>query len=105
MGTGGMRAGAGRPGWKRKAEQSLAFDVRQVARKGMLRPGAFAWHWTSNYGEKVGGVGVRVVDDAQRMILTDLGCTYAQGFYLHRPMAASAISQLLDARPQLQATS
>ena len=70
MSTGGMRAGAGRPGWKRKAEQSLAFDVRQVARKGLLRPGAFAWQWTSNYGEKVGSVGVRVVDDAQRMILT-----------------------------------
>lgn len=70
MGTGGMRDGAGRPGWKRKAEQSMAFDVRQVARKGLLRPCAFAWHWTSNYGEKVGSVGVRIADDVQRMILT-----------------------------------
>jgi hypothetical protein len=77
MGTGGMRTGAGRPGWKRKAEQSLAFDVRQVARKGMLRPGAFAWHWTSNYGEKVGSVGVRVTDDAQRMIrINRTPCNY-----------------------------
>lgn len=70
MGTGGMRFGAGRPGWKRKAEQSMAFDVRQVARKGLLRPGAFSWHWTSNYGDKVGSVGVRVADDGRRLTLS-----------------------------------
>ena len=68
MGTGGMRIGAGRPGWKRKAEQSMAFDVRQIARKGLLKPGAFSWHWTSNYGERVGSVGVRVTDE--RVILS-----------------------------------
>lgn len=70
MGAGGMRFGAGRPGWKRKAEQSMAFDVRQVARKGLLRPGAFSWHWTSNYGERVGSVGVRVAGDAERVTLS-----------------------------------
>lgn len=70
MGAGGMRCGAGRPGWKRKAEQSMSFDVRQIARKGLLRPGAFSWHWTSNYGERVGSVGVRVASDPERVILT-----------------------------------
>lgn len=70
MGTGGMRWGAGRPGWKRKAEQSLAFDLRKVARNGLLKPGAFAWQWTSNYGEKMGSIGVRVYDDAQHLTLT-----------------------------------
>lgn len=70
MGAGGSRWGAGRPGWKRKAEQSLAFDVRKVARNGLLKPGAFAWQWTSNYGEKMGSIGVRVFDDAQRLTLT-----------------------------------
>lgn len=69
MGTGGMRFGAGRPGWKRKAEQSMAFDVRQIARKGLLKPGVFSWHWTSNYGERVGSVGVRVADDGRRVTL------------------------------------
>lgn len=69
MGTGGMRWGAGRPGWKRKAEQSMAFDVRQIARRGLLRPGAFSWHWSRD-GEQVGSVGVRVAGDAQRVILT-----------------------------------
>lgn len=70
MGTGGMRFGAGRPAWKRKAEQSMAFDVRQVAKKGLLRPGAFSWHWSSNYGERVGSVGVRVADDTRQLTLT-----------------------------------
>lgn len=70
MGAGESRWGAGRPGSKRKAEQSLAFDVRKVARNGLLKPGAFAWQWTSNYGEKMGSIGVRVFDDAQRLTLT-----------------------------------
>lgn len=70
MGAGGMRYGAGRPGWKRKAEQSLALDVRQIARKGLLRTGAFSWHWSNNYGEKVGSVGVRVARDPERVTLT-----------------------------------
>ena len=70
MGTGGSRWGAGRPGWKRKAEQSLALDVRQLARQGLLKPSAFSWHWTSNQGEKMGSIGVRIVADPQRMILT-----------------------------------
>ena len=70
MGTGGMRYGAGRPGWKRKAEQSMAFDVRQIAKKGLLRPGAFSWHWSNNYGEHVGSVGVRVAGDPERVTLS-----------------------------------
>lgn len=68
MGAGGMRLGAGRPGWKRKAEQSLAFDVRQIAKRGLLKPGAFSWHWSSN-GENVGSVGVRVTDGPERVSL------------------------------------
>lgn len=69
MGTGGMRFGAGRPGWKRKAEQSLALDVRQIARKGLLRPGAFSWHWSRN-GERVGSVGACVGGDTDRVTLS-----------------------------------
>lgn len=64
-----MRWGAGRPGWKRKAEQSMAFDVRQIAKRGLLKPGAFSWHWSSN-GENVGSVGVRVTGDPERVSLT-----------------------------------
>ncbi len=71
MGTGGSRYGAGRPGWKRKAEASLAFDVRHIARKRLLNPGAwFSWSWTNNHGENAGSIRVRVADDPERVILS-----------------------------------
>lgn len=70
MGTGGMRYGAGRPGWKRKAEQSLAFDVRKVAARGLLKPGVFSWYWSNNYGDIVGSVRVRVSENTERMTLS-----------------------------------
>ena len=47
MGTGGSRYGAGRPGWKRKAERSQGFDVRQVAAKGLFKWGRFRGHGLS----------------------------------------------------------
>src|SRR3569623_1860609 len=49
---GGSRYGAGRPGWRRKCEQSQALDIRQLHRRKLLYPGAwFSWKWTNNYGE------------------------------------------------------
>jgi hypothetical protein len=72
MGKGGSRYGAGRPGWKRKAEASLALDIRQLARKGRLTPGSwFSWSWTyTNTGENAGSAGVRVTDNPERVILS-----------------------------------
>ena len=72
MAKGGMRYGAGRPGWKRKAEASTAFDIRHIARKGYLRGNAwFTWVWTNSYsGEVVGRVSVRVSDDPERVVLS-----------------------------------
>lgn len=50
MGSGGSRFGAGRPGWRPKIEQCLRLDVRQLARKGLLRPGNWsAWRWWNSY--------------------------------------------------------
>ena len=70
MGSGGWRFGAGRPGWKRKAGSSLAFDIRKVARRGLLVPGtAFTWHWTNGDGKRVGNIGVRVTGDPERLTL------------------------------------
>lgn len=70
MAKGGSRYGAGRPGWKRKAEASLALDIRHIARKGLFRPGAFSWTWTNTHtGEHTNSVGVRVPDDKSRVIL------------------------------------
>jgi hypothetical protein len=39
MGTGGSRYGAGRPGYKGKAEACMRLDVRMWARRGTLTPG------------------------------------------------------------------
>ena len=60
MGTGGMRYGAGRPGYRAKAEQLHRVDVREWARRGYLRGAcSFSWNWTRD-GESTGSIGVHV---------------------------------------------
>lgn len=60
MGTGGARSGAGRPGYRVKAEQLHRLDVREWARRGHLRGGcSFSWGWTRG-GESTGSIGVHV---------------------------------------------
>lgn len=67
MGTGGSRYGAGRPGWRRKCERSMPFDIRELARRDLLTPGQYyCWHWSSGT-DHVGSVNVRVESD--RVIL------------------------------------
>lgn len=68
MGTGGMRFGAGRPGYRAKAEQLQRVDVRLWHRGGYLRSGrSFSWSWHRG-GEPTGSIGVRV-HDAQSLTL------------------------------------
>ena len=70
MGSGGWRFGAGRPGWKRKAESSLAFDIRKVARRNLLVPGkAFTWKWTNGDGEEIGSIAVVVTGNPETLRL------------------------------------
>ena len=60
MGHGGSRFGAGRPGWKMKAEQSLPLDVRAFHRRGILQSGSMcggSWGWTWSSGESAGSIG------------------------------------------------
>ena len=46
MGTGGMRCGAGRPGYKVKAEHLLRVDIGRWHRGDYLRAGrSFSWSW------------------------------------------------------------
>lgn len=60
MGTGGMRCGAGRPGYRAKAEHLCRVDVREWARRGYLRgPSAFSWSWHRG-DETAGSIGVSV---------------------------------------------
>ena len=67
MGTGGTRCGAGRPGYRLKAEQTLKVDIRQWRKGGYLVNGqSFVWQW-SRGGEKTGTIGVTVRDDTIRL--------------------------------------
>lgn len=60
MSKGGYRYGAGRPGYKVKAEHLCRIDVREWARRGYLRGScAFSWGWQCD-GEPTGAIGVRV---------------------------------------------
>jgi len=60
MGTGGARFGAGRPGYRLKAEHTLKVDLRRWHGLGYLVDGhSFAWQW-SRGGEVTGNIGVTV---------------------------------------------
>ena len=60
MGTGGMRWGAGRPGWHVKAEHCKSIDARRWAREGILQGSrSGAWGWWTDDGEKTGSISYR----------------------------------------------
>ena len=60
MSTGGSRHGAGRPGYRVKAEQLHRLDVRDLTRRGLLQnAGAFSWSWNRG-GEPTGNIAVHV---------------------------------------------
>lgn len=68
MGKGGSRFGAGRPSCRAKCEHTLAFDIREVKRRGLLKPGeSFSWSWSRD-DERVGSIGARVEID--RVVLS-----------------------------------
>ncbi|MFN8866718.1 MAG: hypothetical protein ACK51G_05935 [Pseudomonadota bacterium] len=60
--AGGSRCGAGRSGWRAKAEGSLRLDLRQFKQRGLLFPGSdFTWRWRyGSGGESAGNIGVRI---------------------------------------------
>lgn len=63
-----MRCGAGRPGWRPKAEACLRLDVREFARRKLLESSAFTWHWTNTEtGKQVASIGARVEGPAVRL--------------------------------------
>ena len=60
MGAGGMRYGAGRPGYRVKAEQLQRVDIREWRRRGYLCAGrSFTWSWNRG-GEPSGSIKVLV---------------------------------------------
>lgn len=68
MGRGGLRWGAGRPGYKIKAEHSHRIDIGMWHRGGYLRAGrSFTWRWHRG-DEPTGNIGV-VVHGADSLAL------------------------------------
>lgn len=67
MGTGGTRYGAGRPGYRLKAEQTLKVDIRIWRKRGLLwEGGTNAWAW-SRGGEQAGSIRFTVNRDNIRL--------------------------------------
>ena len=66
MGTGGMRTGAGRPGWHVKAEHCRSIDVRRWQREGILQPGRRGgWAWTDpDTGNQTASIGYSTEPEA-----------------------------------------
>ena len=66
-----MRFGAGRPGYRAKAEQLLNINIADFKRRGHLHGGAwFTWSW-SRGDEPAGSISVRVQSEfALRLIYT-----------------------------------
>lgn len=60
MSKGGSRFGAGRPAYRLKAEQLHRLDVRDLAKRGLLKSAvAFSWSWNRG-GEPSGVIAVHV---------------------------------------------
>ena len=84
---GGHRYGAGRPGWRRKCEHKLAFDIRRLRRKGRLSAGQwYSWHWSRD-DEHIASISVRTF--ANELLLS-----YTWTPYGHEPIAISCPVQL-----------
>jgi hypothetical protein len=80
MSRGGYRYGAGHPGWRRKCEQMLRFDIRDLRRKGRLSAGqSFGWSWSID-GEHLASISVQTCTDA--VVLS-----YTWTPYAHEPCA------------------
>jgi hypothetical protein len=69
MSRGGSRCGAGRPGWKGKAEHRVSLDVRRLARGSFLAPGmAYSWQWSRD-GEACASVAASTSRAGDRLTL------------------------------------
>lgn len=73
MGKGGMRLGAGRPGYRAKAEQLRRVDIRIWRKRGYLTPGMlFSWAWHRG-DEATGSIAVQVHDAHSLALLYSVG--------------------------------
>lgn len=85
MGTGGMRLGAGRPGWRVKAEHCLRLDVRDLGKRRLLLGGSYGWRWTNKAtGEVCGSIGLRITGSSVELSFSAQGRPVTQHVPLDR---------------------
>ena len=73
MGVGGTRSGAGRPGFRLKAEHTLKVDIRVWHKRGLLWDGGTnTWSW-SRGGESAGSIRFTVNADNIRLTYASHG--------------------------------
>lgn len=87
MAKGGNRSGAGRPGWRRKAESCLRIDVRDLARRKLLGSGWTSWGWKNAYtGETSSSVHLGFSQDRMSLNYSQDGLPKAQNIFIeHTP--------------------
>jgi hypothetical protein len=68
MAKGGLRFGAGRPGWHGKVEHCRSIDIRRFQRENMLKPGSWSWQWRDTETQEVVS-SIGIVGAATHMIL------------------------------------
>lgn len=74
MGTGGMRYGAGRPGWHVKAENCLRLNIQDLARRKLLDGLSFVWRWSNtDTGESLGSISIVTRGDGARLSFSSDG--------------------------------
>lgn len=115
---GGIRFGAGRPGWKPKTSQLRSIDVRRLQREGLLRDGlSYGWQWKDDAGKVIASIDVRTHDGglavsyttngeavAQRIGIATTSCTYGGGRpwfvcpYCHKRVALLYLSRQVACR-------
>lgn len=85
MARGGSRYGAGRPGWRAKAEGCMRLDVRDLDRRQLLRTGFFTWRWSNSYtGEEVGSISIQAASDSLELRFNCDGRPVAQHIVIDR---------------------
>ena len=78
MGTGGTRCGAGRPGYRLKAEHTLKIDIRLWRKGGYLVDGqSFTWQWSRDR-KVTGSIGASVSSDSTRLTYSTQGADASQ---------------------------
>lgn len=73
MGIGGTRSGAGRPGYRLKAEHTLKVDIRVWYKRGLLWDGGTNTWWWSRGGESAGSIRFTVNADNIRLTYASNG--------------------------------